>query len=180
MRVQPTRFVKVLAVALAVTAAGSASVASAACSRSKSHSTYYRAPVTHVVKKTVVTTTPAIVEAVVVPARPKLTVGKTITASAKFLGNEPGHVFVQLGNASLECTVVAWSSDSVTFVLPRLGLHGATPAKVELLRPTGDLAKSFGVSLVPPAALVEAAEITEVAVAAGSVVADEAVSIVTE
>ena len=171
-----TRTLTLLAVAASLVASSFSSVASA-CPRGGRQVTYSSKPtVTHVVKKTVVTEqAAAIVEAVVVaPALPELTVGKAVTASAKFLGKEPGHVFIQLGSATLECEVLAWGGDSVTFQMPGLGLAKATPAEVELVRPNGDLVRSFRVALVPPAALVEVASIATVATNEVSVAAPPA------
>lgn len=182
-----TRTLTLLAVATTLVASSFSSVASA-CPRGGRQVTYSSKPaVTHIVQQTVVTEqAAAIVEAVVVqPALPELTVGKTITAAAKFLGKEAGHVFVQLGSATIECEVLAWSSDSVTFQMPSLGLAKATPADVELVRPNGDLVRSFRVALVPPAALVEVASIAtvatnEVTVAAPTAPVVEETSLITQ
>ena len=78
----------------------------------------------------------------------EITVGATVTAPARFLGNEVGCVFLQVGPAMLECEVVEWSPTSVTFVVPNMGLGPITAGRLQIVRGDGDLIRDYPVRLI--------------------------------
>lgn len=77
-----------------------------------------------------------------------LTVGSTVTAPGRFLGDETGAVFLRVGPTCLECEVLEWCSTGVTFVVPNMGLGPAAPASLEIVRADGRIASNYGVCLV--------------------------------
>ena len=54
--------------------------------------------------------------------RPEVPSGATITLFASFLGSQQGHVMFHLNGTCTECEVIDWKDNSVTTVLPKLGL----------------------------------------------------------
>lgn len=78
----------------------------------------------------------------------EITVGATVTAPARFLGNEVGCVFLQVGPAMLECEVVEWCPTSVTFVVPNMGLGPITAGRLQIVRGDGDLIRDYPVCLI--------------------------------
>lgn len=77
-----------------------------------------------------------------------ITVGATITAPARFLGNDTGCVFLQVGPAMLECKIVDWKSTSVTFVVPNMGLGPITAGRLQIIRGDGDIIRDYPVALI--------------------------------
>ncbi|MEN0111134.1 MAG: hypothetical protein AAF805_10465, partial [Planctomycetota bacterium] len=85
----------------------------------------------------------------------EITVGSTVTAPARFLGNEMGCVFLQVGPAVLECEIVSWSPTSVTFVVPNMGLGPITAGKLQIVRGDGDIIREYPVCLIRKPDLIE-------------------------
>ena len=77
-----------------------------------------------------------------------ITVGATVTAPARFLGNEMGCVFLQVGPAMLECQVTCWQPTSVTFVVPNMGLGPITSGRIQIIRGDGDIIRDYPVCLI--------------------------------
>jgi hypothetical protein len=125
---------------------------------------YYSQPaVTRVVRTEVVAPEPPVVitkvakverTIVIKPSLPEIEVGSEVKASANFLGAEEGFVLIQLGGATLQADIVEWTASSVTFKAPSLGLKSGASARLELVRPDGQIVRSFDVRLTPPPALL--------------------------
>ncbi|WP_197524834.1 hypothetical protein, partial [Botrimarina hoheduenensis] len=98
----------------------------------------------------------------------ELTVGSTVTAPARFLGSEVGAVFLRVGPACLECQIVAWSPNAVTFIVPNMGLGPITAAELEIVRGDGDTMRKYPVELIrkPELIIHEPASPTEASVVA--------------
>ena len=77
-----------------------------------------------------------------------ITVGATITAPARFLGNETGCVFLQVGPTMLECKILDWKPTSVTFVVPNMGLGPITAGRLQIIRGDGDIIRDYPVALI--------------------------------
>jgi hypothetical protein len=77
-----------------------------------------------------------------------ITVGATVTAPARFLGNEMGCVFLQVGPAMLECQVTSWQPTCVTFVVPNMGLGPITAGRLQIIRGDGDIIRDYPICLI--------------------------------
>ena len=82
-------------------------------------------------------------------SRPELPSGARVTLFANFLGNETGYAMFNLGGTSTQCEVVEWKNQSVTLVLPKLGLLGPKNAEIQLVKPDGRIVKTFRILFVP-------------------------------
>lgn len=160
------RYASLAAAPLALAAAlMSADTSSAGCGGSYS-SVYYAPPtrvihtvprVTHHVAYPSISIAHKPIIAPLAPAPSSSTeveVGSTLTATAGFLGVDPGFVLLQVGSAKLQCEVIDWTASTVTFRMPSLGLTRRASAKLELVRPNGTIARNFRVRLKPKADLI--------------------------
>jgi hypothetical protein len=82
-------------------------------------------------------------------SRPELPSGSRVTLFANFLGNQTGYVMFNLNGTSTQCEVVEWKDNSVTAVLPKLGLIGPKNAQIQLVKPDGRIVKTFRILFVP-------------------------------
>jgi hypothetical protein len=97
-------------------------------------------------------------------------VGSTITAKVNFLGKEQGFVLMKMGNAILDCQITDWSANNVSFEIPDMGLSESILAELQIIRPSGDVVKSYSIRLVSKPELVVDVNLTP-SPAAGSVAA---------
>ena len=82
-------------------------------------------------------------------SRPEVPSGARLTLFANFLGNESGYVMFNLAGTSTQCEVIDWKDNSVTAVLPKLGLLGPKNAEIQLVKPDGRIVKTFRVLFIP-------------------------------
>ena len=121
--------------------------------------TYPVAPVqTTTVSQTSIT---ALVVTATRPSLPEIPAGSSMRIKVNFLGNQTGHVFLNVGKLVMECKVVEWTPSYVVFALPELGLLEATEATIDVTKPEGLVARSTRVKLTPTqdVEIVESAEI---------------------
>lgn len=78
----------------------------------------------------------------------ELTVGSVVTAPTNFLGTETGFVLVKVGPATHECTIINWGPRGATFEVPEMGLSARVSAELQLVRPDGDIVRTYRVTLV--------------------------------
>jgi hypothetical protein len=88
------------------------------------------------------------------PASVNVPVGSTVTAKVNFLGDAQGFVMLKLGNAILECRVLDWAANEVSFVVPDMGLAQATAAELQVVRPTGTIVKTYAIQLISKPELI--------------------------
>lgn len=98
-------------------------------------------PIGYIVEKPVVPTIQ------VVDKRPEVPTGSTITTRALFLGNEKGFVFLKHGHVAHRCVIHNWTPESVTFTVPQLDIQDEVAARVELVRPDGNVVKKIDIRL---------------------------------
>ncbi|MFM9965966.1 MAG: hypothetical protein ACKV2Q_32695, partial [Planctomycetaceae bacterium] len=111
--------------------------------------TYYvPAPVAPPVQQTVVSQTTLIVTASK-PSLPEVPAGSNMRIKVNFLGNQSGHVFLNVGKLVMECKVLEWTPSYVVFALPELGLLEATEATIDVAKSEGQVARSTTVLLTP-------------------------------
>jgi hypothetical protein len=79
-----------------------------------------------------------------------------------FLPADSGYVLLHLGDATINCEILQWSSSNVTFRTPELGLRNLVDGELEVVRPDGRIIRSFEVTLAPRPALVIKTEIPNV------------------
>lgn len=115
-------------------------------------------------EKSVLTRHPIVKPASRIQPSTELTVGSTVTAPVRFLGSETGAVFLRVGPACLECQIVSWSPNAVTFIVPNMGLGPITAGELEIVRGDGDTMRKYPVNLVRKPELIvhEPASPTEV------------------
>lgn len=105
-----------------------------------------------------------------IPSRPALVAGSRVSAFVNFLQHSEGAVWLQIAGATWRCHIARWCDDSVTFDLPNLGLSTPIDATVQVIRPDGRVAKSVGVTLVPPPLLVSQGPASPRGIGNGSVI----------
>jgi hypothetical protein len=81
-------------------------------------------------------------------SRPEVPSGARLTLFANFLGSQTGYVMFNLNGTSTQCEVIDWKDNSVTAVLPKLGLLGPKNAEIQLVKPDGRIVKAFRVLFV--------------------------------
>lgn len=150
---------------LGVLAASLTAVQSASAGWRYGYYTYYHAtpvavtyvPTVTVTPATVVVQKPTVVEvAIATPSvETEFATGATIGLGANFLGNEPGFALLKLdNNVTLKAELKKWSPTGVIIKLPEAGINGSVGGRIEILMPTGQLARSTRVRLVPKPDLV--------------------------
>ncbi|MCC9608240.1 hypothetical protein LOC68_00975 [Blastopirellula sp. JC732] len=118
-----------------------------------------QASVATVAKSTTVTAVRAVKTEVAAPPQievklPEVEVGSTVRAAVSFLGTEKGHVLLHIGPVTHTCEILEWSTNSVAFNIPKLGLRSATPIELEVVRPDGRIVRALPMSLTPEAGIV--------------------------
>ncbi len=73
----------------------------------------------------------------------------TYRMPAKFLGSERGEVVLSVGGLPLNCEIVEWTQDAVTFKTPSLDIAASATARVEIFRADGRSVKTKNVELLP-------------------------------
>lgn len=81
--------------------------------------------------------------------RAEVASGARVTLFANFLEQRAGKVVIQVATGSLECKLLDWRNNSVTAELPPMGLRGPQPAWIHIIKPNGQIAKSYPVLYVP-------------------------------
>lgn len=75
--------------------------------------------------------------------------GSTLRVRGNFFGDVTGFVILRISGTSLRSEVTHWSPTSITFNLPDVGVEDDTPARLDVLLTSGQIAKSIRVTLVP-------------------------------
>ena len=110
---------------------------------------YYAAP--QPVQTTAVSQT-SITAVVITPAKPSLPqvpAGSSMRIKVNFLGDQTGHVFLNVDNLVMECSVLVWTPNYVEFALPAVGIVDPTEATINVVTATGLVARSTKVMLNP-------------------------------
>ena len=111
--------------------------------------TYYTAPQpaqTTVVSQTSIT---AVVVTAAKPSLPEVPAGSSMRIKVNFLGNQSGHVFLNIGKLVMECKVLEWNPSYAVFALPDLGILDSTEATIDVTKADGLVARSTKVMLTP-------------------------------
>ena len=87
-------------------------------------------------------------------SRPNLPSGTTVTFFAPFLGTERGCVFFLYEGVSCKCEIVDWQCESVTAVMPKLGLDGPKNVTIRIVQPDGVIKKEIPVLYVPQPTII--------------------------
>ena len=72
----------------------------------------------------------------------------------EFSCDAQGFVLLKVGNAILECRILGWAANEVSFVVPDMGLAQATAADLQVVRPTGTIVKAYPIQLVTKPELI--------------------------
>ena len=87
--------------------------------------------------------------------RPEIMAGSTVSARALFLGTEKGFVFLRMGSVTHRCRIQSWTAESTTFVIPSLEIEDEASARLELVRPNGDVVKKIEIRLFSESGVLE-------------------------
>ncbi|WP_182866569.1 hypothetical protein [Stieleria mannarensis] len=87
-------------------------------------------------------------------SRPEVVSGTRMTVFAGFLEHQTGAVLLEVGGTVAQCRIVDWRTNSVTFYLPMLGMAGGRDATLRVVKPSGRIAKTLDVRLVPQPEIV--------------------------
>ncbi|MEI8017229.1 MAG: hypothetical protein WCH39_03465 [Schlesneria sp.] len=101
---------------------------------------------TTVVSQTSIT---AVVVSAAKPTLPEVPAGSSMRIKVNFLGNQTGHVFLNVGKLVMECKIEEWNPSYAVFALPDLGLLEATEATIDVTKSDGLVARSTKVKLTP-------------------------------
>lgn len=114
------------------------------------------APVAQTTVVTSYTTLKPVVETsvTVVERRATVSAGSSLKLAGSFLGREPGVVFLHVGDTVLHCEIRAWTPNSVSLTLPKMGIKSPTPAELDIRMPNGAINKIVKIELVQPAEIV--------------------------
>jgi hypothetical protein len=109
------------------------------------------APPVQPVQTTVVSQTSitAVVVSAAKPTLPEVPAGSSMRIKVNFLGNQTGHVFLNVGKLVMECKVEEWNPSYTVFALPELGILEATEATIDVTKSDGLVARSTKVKLTP-------------------------------
>ena len=80
---------------------------------------------------------------------PEVRAGSTYSLSATDLGNEPGHVVIQVNELYLDTTVDKWSNEKATVTLPLVGMAKPQRAALLMLDAEGQVVESIDVMFLP-------------------------------
>jgi hypothetical protein len=86
--------------------------------------------------------------------RYEISAGATISVLANFLGQEPGYVTLHVGGTVLQADVLKWESNRVLIRLPAMGVEEPRDARLSILLPSGETAKSLNILLINPDEIV--------------------------
>ena len=87
--------------------------------------------------------------------RPAVRPGSTLRLSGEFFGTDSGVARLETDDFSLDCEVLSWSPDGVTFTLPPVRLNATVAANLRLITPEGRVVKTRTVTLEAAFDLVE-------------------------
>lgn len=90
----------------------------------------------------------------VIERRATVASGSSLKLAGSFLGREPGVVFLHVGDTVLLCELRAWTPNSVSLTLPKMGIKSPTPAELDIRMPNGAVNKIVKIELVQPAEIV--------------------------
>lgn len=80
---------------------------------------------------------------------PEVRAGSTYNLSAMNLGQEPGHVVIEVNELYLETTVDKWSNERATVTLPLVGMAKPQRAALLMLDAKGQVVESIEVMFLP-------------------------------
>jgi hypothetical protein len=157
----------------AVAAAGFNSGSAQACDHyrrvvySQPHHIVYSTPVVHstsvvhsapvvrtttLVSKPIVTTTVTKQEVIeIVEKLPEIQQGAVVRAKVRFAGQSAGEVTVKAGNLEMQCEILEWSANLVTFRMPRIDIVTDAECTVQVFTADGSVVKSVKGLLTTPA-----------------------------
>ncbi len=86
----------------------------------------------------------------VIQKLPEIVQGSIVHARVRFAGRDAGEVTVLAGGLEMQCEIVEWTPNMVTFRMPQIDIVSDVNVSVKVFSGSGSVVKSVKALLIPP------------------------------